>query len=299
MIAHVIMFLALSFCCAFESSSITSDDSYESLSDTLDKILGDDYQYAGFLGDGTFAEIHLVKNISSKKKFAVKILSVSKAQSPKAVGMMQEEIRILKSVQSPFIIQIFDSNLDCDRPIFFMEYFGKGDLFDMLDSKDRLSERRSLRYTSELFLALEYLHSQNIVHCDIKPENILLDKADHIKLIDFGGSQRMEYRDRPKPSGTLEYLSPERLKYDTVAFSDDIWAAGVCLFYFVTGYLPFESSRGLDDETIQLITSITFQFPKKFKNILLQDFIVGIFQLAENRYSMCDIKSHSLFEDYF
>ena len=138
---------------------------------------------------------------------------------------------------------------------FVLDYCSGGDLSLHLIDKGKFTEDESRFYCAELILAIEYLHSIDVIYRDLKPENLLIDKTNTLKITDFNVSQIFENEnDLLKDSaGTQAFLAPEA--WSGFAFrgkAADIWAAGITLYYFAFGKFPFKQKIGQDMKTIIL-----------------------------------------------
>lgn len=119
-----------------------------------------------------------------------------------------------------------------------MEYIIGGEIFTHLRREGRFSNDVTRFYSAEIVLALEHLHSKNIVYRDLKPENILLDSQGHVKITDFGFAKRVEDRTWTL-CGTPEYLAPEIIQSKGHGKAVDWWALGILIFEMLAGYPPF------------------------------------------------------------
>jgi len=139
-----------------------------------------------------------------------------------------------------------------------------GEVFTHLRSHGRFSRKITRFYIAEVVLAMEYLHSKNIVYRDLKPENLLIDSFGHIKLTDFGFAKVIDDNRTYTMCGTPEYLAPEVIKGKGHGVEVDWWAVGVLLFEMLAGYPPFydEDPFGIYEKI--LLKRITF--PSHFSN---------------------------------
>lgn len=180
---------------------------------------------------------------------AVKCIQLSML-TPKLQDAAKREVDILKLVAHPNIVKTHDTYLVSGNEILiFTEYIRGGDLFDLLQSKQSLSEHREAkRMMKPLCSAIRYLHDEmQIVHRDVKLENILLRDAEDcssVVLIDFGFARRCKDSAMMcrTDCGTRNYASPEVLLGRPYGKGVDVWALGVSLFMLVAGYHPFESA---------------------------------------------------------
>ena len=213
----------------------------ENLIDSHNKKITDYYEFESeTLGQGSFGFVKIgrIKNTSIKR--AIKIVPKLKIVNK---DLLHSEILIMKQVDHPNIIRLFESFEDSQYIYLVMELCKGGELFERIIQQGNIQESEAKSIFMQLICAISYLHSINIVHCDIKPQNFLFyDKSSDpkIKLIDFGLSKSMKNRNLLSTcSGTCSYIAPEVLQgpYD---IKSDIWSLGVILFMLLSGYLPFE-----------------------------------------------------------
>ncbi|CAH8561216.1 unnamed protein product [Heterobilharzia americana] len=163
------------------------------------------------LGRGTYGHVYLGKKYGSCKLVAIKCMMKSKL-GKQAQDNLVGEISILKTLEHPHIVCMLDFTWDASYVYIIMEYCGGGDLSRFLKQKRRLDELLVQHFLQQLALALQYLKSKNIVHMDLKPQNILLTSFNNpsLKLADFGFAQCIEGTARKNEvRGTLLYMAPE------------------------------------------------------------------------------------------
>jgi 5'-AMP-activated protein kinase, catalytic alpha subunit len=165
------------------------------------------------------------------------------------------EIKILKEIDNPNFVQLYEIIENNERIYLIMEYASGGELFDYIVSKDRLPEREACLLYQQILDGMEYLHSKKIAHRDLKPENLLLnDDKKTIKIVDFGLSNEFEESNPylTTACGSPCYAAPEMIAGKRYKGVDvDIWSSGVTLYAMLVGYLPFE-----DPNTVQLYRQI-------------------------------------------
>ncbi|KZP01684.1 Pkinase-domain-containing protein [Calocera viscosa TUFC12733] len=210
------------------------------------------------IGKGSSGRVKIARHVRTGQYAAVKIvskhalmssrLSMSAAgeQADKILLAIEREIVIMKLVDHPNVLSLYDVWETSDELYLIMEYVEGGELFDYLVSRGRLSLPEALHYFQQIISAVDYCHRFNIAHRDLKPENLLLDRSrKNIKVADFGMAA---WEGGSAAGGMLEtscgsphYASPEIVqgkKYSGAC--SDIWSCGVILYALCTGRLPFD-----------------------------------------------------------
>ena len=265
-----------------------------------------DYIIKETIGTGTFSKVKLGINKYTKEKVAIKLLEKSKITEKEDLKRINREISIIKKLSHPNIIKINEIFENEKYYYIIMDYCSKGELFDYIVKKTKLTEDESSFFFYQIINAIEYIHKKNIVHRDLKPENLLLTENNKIKIIDFNLSNYF-YKNNllSTPCGSPCYAAPEMVsgkKYN--GFKTDIWAIGIILYAMSCGYLPFEDS---DNEILfQKILECDLEFPN-FLSFECIDIIKKILNVNPyDRFYINDIKEHSfylkgknIYESYF
>ncbi|CAH1800245.1 unnamed protein product, partial [Owenia fusiformis] len=219
------------------------------------------YRFGAKLGQGTFGIVREATNIKTEQCWAIKAVNKEKAGSS-TVKLLEREVSILKRVQHENIIHLEEVFETSKKMYLVMELCERGELADILKVKGQLPEDDVKTVMKKLASAISYLHKNDIVHRDLKLENILVgrnpeDPADtfHIKVTDFGLSV---VKDGPGHEnmmqafcGTPMYMSPEIIDNKTYSQQCDVWAMGVIAFMLLVGSPPFKSKD--EDSLYELI----------------------------------------------
>lgn len=189
------------------------------------------------LGEGHFGKAEVFCHKDTKSVFAFKVLKKSKFKEYRHFESLLNEVRILKSLNHPFIVKVYNTFHDKNHLYLKMEYAEGGDLMKFLKTESIYSEKWIIFILAQVVLSLEYLHSRNIVYRDIKPENILLTSNGYIKMADFGLSKDLtSTNDTTKTfCGTPEFMSPEILRGEEYGLSVDMWSFGVLMYEIYFG----------------------------------------------------------------
>ena len=231
--------------------------------------LADVYKIEGRLGEGGYGQVYLVRH---KKMDLLRAMKVIPVNSQYEEGKTDEEIELLKQLDHPNIVKLFEYFSDNDRYYLITEYCKGGDLFELIKKKKKFSEFCAAYIMYQIFRALIYCHyTHHLIHRDIKPENIVVYRQNYsqqelydVKLIDFGISEifnKLESHNDYKIKGSINYIAPEVLKHK---YNEkcDIWSCGVILYILVVGKYPF---TGKDkNEILNNIEHGNYTFPEGF-----------------------------------
>uniref|UniRef100_A0A8D2L7I8 Serine/threonine-protein kinase n=1 Tax=Varanus komodoensis TaxID=61221 RepID=A0A8D2L7I8_VARKO len=254
------------------------------------------------LGSGQFGIVYGGKHRKTGRDVAIKI--IDKLRFPtKQESQLRNEVAILQNLHHPGVV-----NLECmfetaERVFVVMEKL-HGDMLEMILSseKGRLPERITKFLITQILVALRHLHFKNIVHCDLKPENVLLASADpfpQVKLCDFGFARIIgEKSFRRSVVGTPAYLAPEVLRNKGYNRSLDMWSVGVIIYVSLSGTFPFNEDEDIHDQ----IQNAAFMYPPNpWKEISHEaiDLINNLLQVKmRKRYSVDKTLSHPWLQDY-
>ena len=212
------------------------------------------FKFGACLGKGAFAAVYKAIDLETKKVCAVKkILRKQSGKSAAPVAHPLLEYLIGKNLNHPSIISTIGC-LQTPEAIFVqLQLVDGGDLFSQLEPNGpAMEERRTRKLAFELAAGVAYLHSKNVIHCDLKPENVLIHKG-HIKICDFGLAGIRD-TERPGPSvGTGAYMAPELLSRRSATplrliEAHDTWSVGIMLYAMVFADLPWEKAKVRDED---------------------------------------------------
>jgi len=210
------------------------------------------------IGRGTFGKVVLVKNKMDDQLLALKCIKKHQIVKNKNIENIKNEKKILEKIEHPFIIKMRFTFQNRDKIFLAFDYYNGGELFFHLQKHKRFSENLSRFYASEIYLALSYLHKEKYIYRDLKPENVILEKTGHIKLIDFGLAKGDISNTNLTGTicGTNEYIPPEVICGKRYGFNFDWWGFGNILYEMLFGYPPFN-----DQNKSALFKKIVYQEP--------------------------------------
>ncbi|XP_065216060.1 serine/threonine-protein kinase SIK3-like isoform X8 [Planococcus citri] len=267
--------------------------SAKSTSNLVDRLIRVGYyEFERTIGKGNFAVVKLAKHVVTNTKVAVKIIDKTQLDE-ETLKKIFREIQIMTQLRHPHIIKLYQV-METDKMIYLVtEYASGGEIFDYLVNNGPMKEEEACRVFQQIVSAVQYCHSMNIVHRDLKAENLLLDSNNDIKLADFGFSNTfVEGQPLSTWCGSPAYAAPELFEgqeYDGP--KADIWSLGVVLYVLVSGSLPF------DGTTLQTLRSrvlsgkfrIPFFMTADCEHLIRHMLVVD----AEKRYSLRQIIQHN------
>lgn len=173
---------------------------------------------------------------------------------------VRNEVCILRDLDHPNIIKLFDYFVYKSKNVLVLEYTPYGDMLNLLEKEGSISIPKTSKYIKQLCIAASYIHNKNIVHRDIKLENILLFENDKIKLTDFDNAIYIKSTsDLMRLAGTVHCLAPESIEKREYTHSVDIWAIGIITYELIYGYTPFDADSRYD--IINKIKMCKYEFP--------------------------------------
>lgn len=199
------------------------------------------YKLIRLIGRGGSADVYLARNINLRSLCAIKILRTPLIR--KGRHLFLHEARLAAMLEHDHIVRVLDFDVQNGIPFIVMSYAPHSSLRKYYPHGSKLDYSTILNYLEQIADALDYLHARNLIHLDIKSENLLLGRNYEVLLGDFGITEATR-----KPSGiaskpgTLYYMSPEHLRGKPCPASDQ-YALAVCVYEWLTGQFPFEGTR--------------------------------------------------------
>lgn len=233
-----------------------------------DKYIASRYHVENQIGEGGMSIVYKAKDIVTGKDVAIKILKEDTLKNPTNIERFNREARATASLSHPNIVRVITVGTQNGRPYMITDFIKGKTLRDVLDQRGRLSSQEALDAMNQLCSAVLYAHQNNVIHRDIKPQNVFLTPDGTIKLGDFGIATFMNASNHVTRTqavvGSVHYLAPEVAGGHIATPQSDIYALGVTFFELVTGNVPFEADNLVD----VCLKQINEKFPniKKFNS---------------------------------
>ena len=206
-------------------------------------IIASRYNVLSLLGIGGMAVVFECKDLYTNDTVAVKILKEELLDDADSVADFKKEIKATIQMSHPSIMQIYNEGVWKKRPYLVLEYLKGQTLLDKIEYYTKFTVKEACEIMLQLLDAVAYTHNHQIIHRDIKPQNIFYLSNGTVKLGDFGiAKNEKEAENHGKILGSVHYLAPEVLQGKPFSIASDIYASGVTFFQLVTGILPFDGS---------------------------------------------------------
>ncbi|XP_008553612.1 serine/threonine-protein kinase PLK3 [Microplitis demolitor] len=264
----------------------------ESSDYVVDSVQGNAYHKGQFLGKGGFARVYLMTDIANGKKYACKIIPKNRMQKIH-IQKIAREIMIHKDLNHINVVQMHHYFEDSLNVYMLLEACPRKSLMHVLKYRGKITEPEARYYMKQMVTGVAYIHSQKVVHRDLKPGNMFLSDGMIVKIGDFGMATRPDgQRRRVTVCGTPNYIAPEVLYKQAHSYEADVWALGCILYALLAGQPPFDTATL--KETYSRICNNSY---KKLDDSIVscsgQDLIHWLLQpLPELRPSLERVKEH-------
>ncbi|KAE8574669.1 hypothetical protein XENTR_v10003526 [Xenopus tropicalis] len=219
------------------------------------------------LGRGKFAVVRKCVELSSGKEYAAKFLR-KRRKGEDCRSDIINEIAILEMARlSPYVVDLHEVYETNSEIVLVMEYAAGGEIFEqcVADQDEAFTEKDVVRLISQILQGVLHLHRSNVVHLDLKPQNILLTSSSplgDIRIVDFGLSRQVDaIKEIREILGTPEYVAPEVLSYEPISTATDMWSVGVLTYVMLTGVSPFLGDT--KQETFLNISQVNIQYSQE------------------------------------
>ena len=210
----------------------------------VDRVLDQRYRILEPIGAGGSSQVYMAQDTALGRQVAVKVLDPAAAADVTLRRLFVKEARALAQLSHPNIVAVFDVGEVDGLPFIVMEHVPGTSLKQRIERTGALPVADAIRFTDEIAAGLSFAHSRGIVHADLKPSNVMLDKDDHAKICDFGIARTpQEDADSPQLFATALYVAPERVEGRPASVATDVYGLGLVLYEMLVGKPPFTSSN--------------------------------------------------------
>ena len=246
---------------------------------TRGQKINDRYQIIRSIGEGGMANVYLAHDTILDRDVAVKILRGDLADDEKFVRRFQREAIAASSLSHPNIVEMYDVGEDNGKYYIVMEYVEGKTLKSLIKKRGALTLPEVIDIMQQLTSAISCAHDSNIIHRDIKPQNVLIKEDGIVKITDFGIAMALNSNELTQTNsvmGSVHYLPPEQANGKGATLKSDIYSLGIVMFELLTGKLPFRGENAVEIAIKQMknqipsVCSINENIPQSVENIILK-----------------------------
>jgi serine/threonine-protein kinase len=207
-------------------------------------LLGGRYRIIGLLGRGGMGEVYRATDMMLGQSVALKFLPAEASSNPRLLERFHGEVRVARQVSHPNVCRVYDIGEIEGMPFISMEYVDGEDLAELLLRIGRLPYDKALETARKLCAGLAAAHERGVIHRDLKPQNIMMNKRGEVVIMDFGlAAIAGQLSGDEVRNGTPAYMAPEQLKGSEVTAKSDIYSLGLVLYEIFTGKRPFDAKN--------------------------------------------------------
>lgn len=256
------------------------------------------YRYGKIIGRGAFGKVNIGVHVASGRVVAVKSFKLNNSEINSIKRKLHLETQLMRSINHRNVVRIYETFETEKLLMIVLEYVAGGDLLTYLKKKNKVTENTCKFIFKQLIQGLHYMHSQGIIHRDVKLDNILIDSDSTIKICDLGVSKMIKPGElMTEQCGTPAYIAPEIISGNGYyGFGADIWSAGVVFYALLSGTVPFKGSNM--QELHDLIVKADYP---ELTDISLEanELIKGMLEVDPNKRLTTDqLLKHPYLEDY-
>ncbi|MFC1650707.1 SUMF1/EgtB/PvdO family nonheme iron enzyme [Candidatus Latescibacterota bacterium] len=261
------------------STSGAAPPDYSDEEAKLRSALSDRYEINKKLGAGGMATVYLAREIALERDVAIKVLPRAFTSDENFVARFKSEAQIAANLEHPHIVRIYQISEEQDLVYFVMSFIPGGSITDRIKKHGTIPVDDIVKWGIDISSALAHGHDKGVIHRDLKPDNLMIDKGDRIVVMDYGiarAGQGTGLTQEGSVIGTPQYMSPEQARGTELDARSDIYSMGIVLYQMATGDLPFQADDAASlmymhvHETPEPPDARNANIPEWLKNIILK-----------------------------
>jgi len=273
----------------------------------IGKMVNERYKVIDKLGGGGMSIVYLAEDTILNRKVAIKAISIPPREKEETLKRFEREVHNSSQLSHENIVSMIDVDEEDECFYLVMEYIEGPTLAEYIHSHGSLSVETAIKFTEQILSGIKHAHDMRIVHRDIKPQNVLIDKNKTLKIFDFGIAKALSETSLTQTNhvlGTVQYLSPEQAKGESTDEGTDIYSIGIVLYEMLVGEPPFNGEtavsiaiKNIQDSIPNITTDKREEVPHALSNVVLR----ATEKDKHNRYhtvqEMCDDLTSALHEN--
>ncbi len=213
-------------------------------------LINDRYRIENTLGKGGMAVVYQARDLTLERNVAIKVLHQKYSTDPAFREHFHQEAKAAANLSHPNIVTVYDFGLDAERLFIIMEYVPGRDLNQLQEEIERFEIHQTLTLIGQACAGVGYANRAGLVHCDIKPQNLLITPDQHLKVVDFGIARALVSINPGEKAdivwGSPHYFSPEQAAGIAPSPASDVYSIGIIMYEMLTGQLPFTASTSTE-----------------------------------------------------
>ncbi|MCI2773243.1 Stk1 family PASTA domain-containing Ser/Thr kinase [Staphylococcus petrasii] len=245
----------------------------------IGKLISERYKVLDKLGGGGMSIVYLAEDTILHRKVAIKAISIPQNEKDETMRRFEREVNNATQLIHNNIVEVYDVGEEEECFFLIMEYIDGPTLSEYIHSHGPLSIDTAINFIEQILQGVQQAHEKRIVHRDIKPQNILIDKNKTLKIFDFGIAKALSETSMTQTNhvlGTVQYLSPEQAKGETTNETTDIYSIGIVLYEMLIGHPPFSGETAVSiaikhiQESVPNVTDQREDVPQSLSNVVLK-----------------------------
>lgn len=245
----------------------------------MKSLLANRYHIVKRLGVGGMADVYLAHDAFLNREVAIKTLRASMAMDPVSLLRFQREANASSQLNHPNIVEIYDVGEEDSDHYIVMEYIKGKTLKELIGQRGAMEKHEAISIMDQLVSAVKEAHDKNIIHRDIKPQNILVKDDGTVKITDFGiatVSDQLQLTQADTVMGSVHYLAPELARGESASFQSDIYALGITFYELLTGQVPHHGDQAVQvamkhlKDDIPSVREFNPSLPQSIENIIIK-----------------------------
>ncbi|MCE4965586.1 Stk1 family PASTA domain-containing Ser/Thr kinase [Staphylococcus chromogenes] len=245
----------------------------------IGRIIDERYELKHILGGGGMSNVYVALDQILNRQVAVKMIHVSPNEKHETIARFEREVQNTTILSHENIVSVLDVGEEDDCFFLVMEYIEGPTLSDYIKSHGQLSPQKAIQFAEQIFNGIQHAHEKGIVHRDIKPQNIIIDRNQTLKIVDFGIAKALSETAMTQTNhvvGTVQYLSPEQAKGEKTGEQSDIYSLGIVLYEMLIGHPPFTGETPVSiaikqiQDAVPNVTEQRHDVPQSLSNVILK-----------------------------
>ncbi|MFP4923748.1 Stk1 family PASTA domain-containing Ser/Thr kinase, partial [Staphylococcus pseudintermedius] len=245
----------------------------------IGRLIDDRYELKQILGGGGMSNVYVAMDTILNRQVAVKLIHIPPNEKQATIQRFEREVQNTTILTHPNIVSVLDVGEEVDFFFLVMEYIEGPTLADYIKANGPLKPEKALYFIEQILSGIRHAHERGIVHRDIKPQNVMIDRNQTLKIVDFGIAKALSETTMTQTNhvvGTVQYLSPEQAKGEKTGERSDIYSIGIVLYEMLTGHPPFSGETAVSiaikqiQEAVPNVTDTRRDVPQALSNVILK-----------------------------